>query len=218
MRETLQGTMMQMLDAVPRRAVLCSEKDEPARAVLRKAFSEYELVFAASAFETIRSMNARAFDAYVIEYWLPDWSGPQLCRAIREVDPHCPVLFYTAAEGELSHQRAARAGGSAYLGKAVEPAELKASLTKLFAKSDAASLRAKCELEQALEQELERWQPRLAVESREKDSLQRSLERSARARAYKTFIAGGGCRAHFERWWPQLFGSARANTELAVAS
>src|ERR687891_386395 len=133
---------MKMVDVVPRRAMLCIEKDDAARAVLAQTLSEYELVFTRDAFETLRSMNARAFDGYIIDFWLPDWSGPQLCRAIRDVDPHCPVIFCTGADSDLSRQRAIRAGGSAYLCKPLKSAELNAIVTKLVAQADAASLRA----------------------------------------------------------------------------
>ena len=204
---------MQMLNAVPRRAILCVEKDDAPRALLAQSLGEYELVFTGDAFETIRSMHARAFDGYIIDFWLPDWSGPQLCRAIREIDPHCPIIFCTAAEGELSRQRALRAGASAYLSKPVDVEALQAKLSALLARTDASSLRAKAEMEHAVEAELTRWESRLVGSATPATVLQ-SVERSARARAYKTFQAAGGTRAHFERWWPHVFGSARANNGL----
>jgi DNA-binding response OmpR family regulator len=207
---------MKMVDVVPRRAMLCIEKDDAARAVLAQTLSEYELVFTRDAFETLRSMNARAFDAYIIDFWLPDWSGPQLCRAIRDVDPHCPVIFCTGADGDLSRQRAMRAGGNAYLCKPVSSEELKATVTSLVARVDAASLRAKGKMEDAVQSELVRWHPLLAAASTANDASTQSLERSARSRAHKAFVSAGGTRAHFERWWPHVFASARANNGIAA--
>jgi hypothetical protein len=43
------------------------------------------------------------------------------------------------------------------------------------------------------------------------------IERRARTRAHEAFVAAGGSRAHFERWWPQVFGSARANRSVSFA-
>jgi DNA-binding response OmpR family regulator len=194
---------------------LCIEREAAARAALVHTLSDYDVVFTGDAFETIRSMNARAFDAYIIDFWLPDWSGPQLCRSIRDSDPHCPVIFCTAADSDLSRQRAMRAGGTAYLCKPVSYVELKTRVSALIARSDAASLRAKPDMEDVVESEIARWQTRLcAAALEEKELICQSMERTARMRAQKAFISAGGTRAHFERWWPHVFGSARANTGL----
>jgi DNA-binding response OmpR family regulator len=209
---------MKMVDPAARRALLCIEKDEAARAVLRNALSDYELVFTVDAFETIRSMHARAFDGYILDFWLPDWSGPQLCRAIRDIDPHCPVIFCSAAEADLSKQRAMRAGASAYFSKPVDTEALREKLTSLMARVDTASLRAKAAMEQVVQAQLVRWAPRLAGSSADSELVGQSLERTARARAYKAFLAAGGSRAHFDRWWPHVFGSARANNGVAAVA
>jgi DNA-binding response OmpR family regulator len=209
---------MRMTDVIPRRAVLCIEREAAARAALTSALSEYDVVFTTDAFETIRSMNARAFDAYIVDFWLPDWSGPQLCRAIRDLDPHCPVIFCSAADGDLCRQRALRAGGSVYLCKPVTPEALKTAMSSLIARADGASLQAKAHMERTVQAELLRWQPRRsAASSGGTDTVDQFMERSARSRAHKAFVAAGGTRAHFERWWPHVFGSARANNGVAVA-
>jgi len=40
------------------------------------------------------------FDLYLLDSWLPDGSGLDLCRKIREFDQHTPILFYSAAAYE----------------------------------------------------------------------------------------------------------------------
>jgi DNA-binding NtrC family response regulator len=47
-----------------------------------------------TAREALRELNAGAFDACVLDYWIADWTGPALCRDIRKSDPHVPVIFY----------------------------------------------------------------------------------------------------------------------------
>jgi DNA-binding response OmpR family regulator len=171
---------------------------------------------ACNAYEALRNFNARPFDAYVLDYWLPDWSGPSLCREIRKTDPNSPVVFYTDAASDQDRHRAMRAGASAYLCKPVEPDELRSSLGSLFTRSDVESLLAKTSAERAVDEVLVLRLARARPASGAHDeSAARSLERAARARAYKVFIESGGTRANFDSWWPQVFGSARANHGLA---
>jgi len=198
-----------------RRAVLCVQTDQAARDVLAETLHGCDCVAACNAYEALRNLNARPFDAYVLDYWLPDWSGPSLCREIRKSDPNSPVVFYTDAANDQDRQRALRAGASAYLCKPVEPEELRSSLGSLFRRSDVESLLAKSSAERAVDELLVLRLPRARAASAAQDeSAARSLERAARSRAYKAFIESGGTRANFDSWWPQVFGSARANHGL----
>src|SRR3982751_3343033 len=63
-----------------RRAILCIEDDAESRKILQEILADHRLVFACSAFEALRCVNAEFFHGYVLDYWLPDWSGPSLCR------------------------------------------------------------------------------------------------------------------------------------------
>jgi DNA-binding NtrC family response regulator len=206
-----------MCQTVTRRSVLCIGNDVEARAFLEETLAEYELVFAPNAFEAIRSMHARAFDAYVTDFWLPDWAGPQLCRAIREVDPHCPIVLLSATATTQNRQRAMRAGATAFFCRHEDADDLKPTLRRLLALADAKSLEAKERLEDAVVSEIERCRARLPEAPSATDLRGTFVERTARTRGYKAFVESGGSRAHFERWWPQVFASARANHDAATA-
>ena len=202
---------MDMHRSLSPRTLLCVGNDAGIRPLVAKSLCEYELVFAESAFEALRNLNVRAFDAYVSDYWLCDWAGPQLCRAIRDLDPHCPVVFFTAAAADQNRRRALRAGASAYCCHTTEPEALKPTMIRLLAHADSTSLAAKARMEHAVLAEIARCASRIAADAALSEVTDAFVERSARKRAYDTFIAGGGCRAHFERWWPQVFASARAS-------
>jgi DNA-binding NarL/FixJ family response regulator len=174
---------------------------------------EYELVFADTAFDAIRRINAGAFDAYVTNYWLADWTGPQLCRAIRDVDPHCPVVVYSLSLGDANLQRAKRAGASAFVADA-QPELLPATLRTLLSRCDEKSVAAKARMEDAVIVEL----ARCARIADDREIAASFIERTARSRARKAFIEAGGSCAHFERWWPQVFGSARASHSVTCAT
>ena len=143
-------------------------------------------------------------------YWMPDWSGPLLCREIRKRDPNTPILFCTEASNESDQHRAISVGTTAYLGKPIEQAMLTSNLRALLKVAELDGARAEREAEGALQDEFQRR----ATVAAEKDAAQRAIddisstarcvERTARARAFKAFISSGGTRAHFERWWAQL--------------
>jgi DNA-binding response OmpR family regulator len=195
-----------------RKSVLCVDEDPETRALLKLAMPDFDVVFVSNAFEAIRAINSRAFDGYVLDYWLPDWAGPALCRDIRKLDPHAPIVFCTSAARDQDRARALRAGANAYLVKPIDPQEFRARLRGLISLADAESLHAKIAEEEAIQDELQRRVVHLRqrVEAAERLSAQ-SFERIARIKAYKAFMDSRGTRAHFERWWPQVFQSAEAN-------
>jgi CheY-like chemotaxis protein len=198
-----------------RRSILCIEDDAESRKILQEILADHRLVFACSAFEALRRVNAEFFHGYVLDYWLPDWSGPALCREIRKIDPHAPIVFCTGAVRDADRNRALRAGASAYLCKPIEPDMLRSKLRTFLTLAEMESLRAKIEEEHAVQSELQR---RLShVQSRldtAKELMASSIERTAKAKAYKAFIEARGTRAHFENWWPHVYQSARANHDI----
>lgn len=201
-----------------RRSILCVESDVDSREALRRELHGYECTFACNAYEAMREFHARAFDAFVLDYWIPDLAGHRLCREIRKSDPNSPVLFCAKAS-EAYQGRALRAGADAYLRKPVVGEALRAKLAMLLTRADVDSSRAADEAERVLQHEIDR---RTAAS---KDAAQgtvtaiastrRSIERTARARAYDAFLSSGGTRAHFERWWPVAFEPRMAERALA---
>ena len=85
---------------------------------------------------TIKSGVALAgsehFDLYLLDSWLPDGSGLELCRKIREFDKATPILFYSAAAYEFDRSEAIKSGAQAYLIKPSHPSELCSLVTSLI--------------------------------------------------------------------------------------
>src|SRR5436309_937952 len=77
--------------------ILCIEDEAETCELIQRILPEHRLVFAATAREALSRLYSKAFDAYLLEYYLPDWNGVQLCREIRKTDPHVPIIFYTTA-------------------------------------------------------------------------------------------------------------------------
>lgn len=197
-----------VLKVAVKRAVLCVEDDTESREVLEATLGESRIVFARTAFEAIRSLNNDVFDTYLLDYWLPGWSGVQLCREIRKMDPHGPIVFCTAATRDVDRQRAMRAGASAFVCKPVEPELLRSRVHVLQSLADAESDLARPHAQQALEGALDEFTLKLAALGRAGQASVELLERAARTRAYTAFIAHRGTRASFERWWAAAFPGA----------
>jgi len=42
-------------------------------------------------------LTMRAFDLVILDNWLPDGNGYELCRKLRQCYPDLPIIFYSAA-------------------------------------------------------------------------------------------------------------------------
>ena len=78
---------------------------------------------------------AQKFDLYLLDSWLPDGSGLDLCQRIREFDQTTPILFYSAAAYAADHEMALRCGAQAYLIKPSAPTELCRLVAQLIEES-----------------------------------------------------------------------------------
>ena len=81
--------------------------------------------------DALQLIAEQSFDLYLLDSWLPDGSGLDLCKEIRVSDPHTPVVFYSAAAYESDREKALKHGAHAYLTKPTDSLELCERLTKL---------------------------------------------------------------------------------------
>jgi DNA-binding response OmpR family regulator len=75
---------------------------------------------------------SQQFDLYLLDSWLPDGSGLDLCKRIRTFDTATPILFYSAAAYEADREQALKSGAQAYLVKPSHPSELCNLVTSLI--------------------------------------------------------------------------------------
>lgn len=80
----------------------------------------------------IRLAVKHDFDLYLLDSWLPDGSGLDLCKKIREFDPLTPILFYSAAAYESDKDQAMQCGAQGYLIKPSLTSELCDMVTSLI--------------------------------------------------------------------------------------
>jgi DNA-binding response OmpR family regulator len=156
------------------------------------------------------------FDAYLLESWLPDFSGLALCREIHRTDPAGTVLFCSAAARKQDRLLALHAGASAYICKPLDPPELLRQLRVFLELAEIKSARATVAAKRGVNEELARYRTQLTTHD---DVARRSallaVERLCRARAFTAYADKGGTRASFERGWDALFAGLAAEFERA---
>jgi DNA-binding response OmpR family regulator len=92
----------------------------------------FEVVTGATIETGLALAKAQRFDLYLLDSWLPDGSGLDLCERIREFDQTTPILFYSAAAYASDHALALQCGAQAYLIKPSQPAELCRMVSELI--------------------------------------------------------------------------------------
>jgi len=109
--------------------------------MLRYSDTEYEITCAQTPEEGLRLAAMQRFDLYLLDYRLPGMSGAEVCRALRRLDAHTPVVFFTGEAYERERQEAMRAGAHAYLVKPDDLKNLTGTVKRLIGVSKPAPIR-----------------------------------------------------------------------------
>ena len=106
--------------------VLYIEDHEDTRELVTLVLEQrsYEVVTGSTIETGLALARSQHFDLYLLDSWLPDGSGLDLCRRIREFDKATPIIFYSAAAYEIDKSQALSSGAQAYLIKPSHPSEL----------------------------------------------------------------------------------------------
>ena len=78
--------------------------------------------------EVLHLLAADHFDALLLDNWMPEVTGLELCRAIRTFDQNTPIFFCSGAVTEADKRDALSAGAQGYLAKPFDPDDLIRSL------------------------------------------------------------------------------------------
>ncbi len=98
--------------------VLCVDDDEDSRVMLVTLLGHASIQAEAvgTAAQALSRIQAEHFDLYMLDGWLPEVDGFELCRRMRAAEPHIPILFFSGAAYEAD-QKALEAGADAYVTK-----------------------------------------------------------------------------------------------------
>jgi DNA-binding response OmpR family regulator len=94
----------------------------------------YSVTRCADGAEALRTFRAspNAVDVVVSDVTMPELSGDQLARALREIRPSLPIILMSGSISELTVQRARVIGVAAVLQKPVSIDELVAAVGSVF--------------------------------------------------------------------------------------
>ncbi len=107
------------------RRILCVDDDsdscEIISLMLHSADKNYRVTTTSSGNTAINMIAAEPFDLYILDYRLPEISGIDLCRLIRQSDAQTPIMFFTGMAREVDGKNALEAGATKFL---VKPTDL----------------------------------------------------------------------------------------------
>jgi DNA-binding response OmpR family regulator len=188
-----------------KKRILMVEDHEDAWEIAAFVLDKYTLFYARDFNEGLRLAQRGYFDLYILDNWLPGGNGIELCRRIREFDPHTPVLFYSACAYPRDLQAAYSAGAQEYFVKPVSFAELTQSVSRLISAASEAALKARrAEIAVVLEELDIRRMEIVRLREKAKQKFLRAEEKALRAKAQIAFLAAGGTRGDFAREWPSV--------------
>lgn len=126
-----------MLMPVRKPRVLYIEDHEDTRELVTLLLNQrsYEVVTGNTIKSGIALAAGEEFDLYLLDSWLPDGSGLDLCQQIRKFDKTTPILFYSAAAYASDHDMALKCGAQAYLIKPSQPSDLCKLVSELIENS-----------------------------------------------------------------------------------
>ena len=101
------------------RRILCVDDHADTCFMLQTLFggAGREVASAPNVSEALRITESQSFDLFVLDVRFPDGSGIELCKRLRELHPHAPVVFYSGRAYEADRSEALAACAEAYVAK-----------------------------------------------------------------------------------------------------
>ena len=113
--------------------ILHVEDDQDTRALVAYILNSegWQVVSVENATSAIKLAAAGGFDLYLIDNWIEGNTENALCRDLRSLDPHTPILFYSGAVYPSAVTSALASGAQGYLEKPCTPDALVEEILKV---------------------------------------------------------------------------------------
>jgi two-component system response regulator CpxR len=102
-----------------KRRVLCVDDNDDTCFLLTHLLDlqGYEARSVTTVPEALEAAQKESFNLYIIDQWFAQSSGTNLCRRIREFDPHTPIIIYSGTALDSDREGALQAGANAFVAK-----------------------------------------------------------------------------------------------------
>jgi DNA-binding response OmpR family regulator len=99
--------------------LLYAEDDQDTRDMICVAlqFERFEVVCPDNPQEFMKLAKAEKWDIFMLDNWMPDMNGVELCKELRKFDSVTPIVFYSAAAYQTEKKKALDCGAQAYITK-----------------------------------------------------------------------------------------------------
>jgi two-component system KDP operon response regulator KdpE len=121
--------------------ILIADDDPDLRLVLRRTLEAlgFEIGECASGEQAVREVEARRFDAVLMDVNMPGAGGIEACRELRRTAPYLQILMLTVRDSESAKIEALDAGADDYVTKPFSIPELAARLRSAVRRCNTAS-------------------------------------------------------------------------------
>ena len=101
--------------------ILCVEDDLDSLQMLSMLLMSngYEVVCADDSKNALQIAQEQQFDLLLLDNWLPELSGVELTKRLREFDNNTPIVFYSGVAQKKDKLEALEAGAQLYLTKPI---------------------------------------------------------------------------------------------------
>jgi DNA-binding response OmpR family regulator len=102
-----------------KRRLLCVDDDIETTEMLTYLLrgQDYDVDTAMTVEDALHLAKRESFNLYIFDHWFNRGSGIELCRKIREFDPHTPIIFYSGSALDSDRQEAMYIGATAFVEK-----------------------------------------------------------------------------------------------------
>lgn len=113
--------------------ILVTEDEPDTRALLEFLLTTAgcDVITTDNAKQALVLAKTNTLDLYLLDNWMANVSGLELCCQLREFDQKTPILFYSGAAYESDRSKALAAGAQGYLIKPCNPDDLVAEVLRL---------------------------------------------------------------------------------------
>ena len=124
-----------------KKRVLVVDDHAPTRALIKGILEAekgvtFEIVEASTGTECLKAVDRQGpFNLILLDVNMPDMDGYAVCRALRTVEKHVPIVFITAKSDVKDFVTGKDAGADSYLVKPISRAHLR-SVVNLFTNID----------------------------------------------------------------------------------